>query len=154
MRFHLLAIAVALAAVPPASGQTTAPVLSPSAAINMDLAATDAIRSTLGADADEGHIAMLLALGHQQAVAATCPGFAIDPRAFSNEFDLIYDDAQGKPRVLDANQKTALERKATFAFGTAFGAQIAIAANDHGAFCEAASQERTGGKVAHLIWAK
>lgn len=154
MKLHLAAIAAALTAAPQASGQTTAPAAPPSAAINMDLATTDAIRGALGSDFDEGHIAMLQALGHQQAVAATCPGFSIDHRAFSTEFDLIYDDSRGKPRTLEAGQRAELERKATFAFGTAFGAQIAIAAHDHAAFCQAASLERAGGKVAHLVWAK
>jgi hypothetical protein len=87
-------------------------------------------------------------------VATTCSGFEIDPRAFANEFNLIYDDTTGKPRTLNAGQRVDLERKATLALGMAFGGQIAVAANDHSSFCQAATQERSSGKVAHLVWAK
>lgn len=138
----------AQAATPPA------PSAPPSDTVNMDLAVTDAIRTALAGSFDEGHIAMLLALGHQQAVAATCSNFTIDPQAFSNEFDLIYDDAKGKPRTFKAGQRGELEHKATLALGMAFGAQIAISANDHPTFCQAAEQERASGKVGHLVWTK
>ncbi len=143
----------ALAAATAGSAQTKAPTAVPST-IRMDLAATDAIRSVLDGAFDEGHIAMLQALGHQQAVASTCSGFEIDPKAFSAEFDLIYDDSAGKPRSLDAGQRAEIERKATLALGMAFGAQIAISANDHEAFCQAATQERVGTKAPDLIWTK
>jgi hypothetical protein len=147
---HLWIIA-ALAAAPSVSAQTKAPAMVPNT-IKMDLAAADAIRSVLDGAFDEGHIAMLQALGHQQAVASTCSGFEIDPKAFSTEFDLIYDDTNGKPRDLNAGQRAEIERKATLALGMAFGGQIAISANDHQAFCEAATQERADGKAANLIW--
>ena len=154
MNFFSTALIAALLVAPNAYGQPASPSLPPSGAVNMDLAAADAIRSALGDEFDDGHVAMLHALGHQQAVASTCAGFAIDPQAFSSEFDMVYDDKQGKPRTLPASQRAELERKATLAFGMAFGAQIAIAASDHNAFCLAASQERASGKVGHLVWAK
>ena len=140
--FGTAAMSAALAAPPPP--QT----------VNMDLAASSAIRSVLAGQFDEGHIAMLQALGHQQAVAATCAGFTIDPRIYSNEFDLIYDDAKGKPRALGAGEKLKLERQATLALGMAFGAQVAISANDHPAFCKAAALERANRNVDHLVWKK
>jgi hypothetical protein len=149
---HLWILA-ALVAAPAVSAQTTGSAAVPNT-IKMDLAATDAIRSVLDGAFDEGHIAMLQALGHQQAVASICPGFEIDPKAFSTEFDLIYDDTAGKPRSLDANQRAEIERKATLALGMAFGAHIAISANDHQAFCQAANQERASAKATHLIWTK
>jgi hypothetical protein len=155
MRTLCLALACAATLSFPLSAQTarkrTAP---PPATVNMDLAVTDAVRTVLAGQFDEGHIAMPQALGHQQAVAATCPGFAIDPRAFANAFDLIYDGADGKPRSLSGAQRTEIERKATLGLGMTFGGQIAISANDHTAFCRAATQERAGGKAAHLVWAK
>lgn len=154
MMLRTLSLAAALVFAPCALAQAPAPTASPSDAINMDLAVTDAIRTMLDGTFDEGHIAMLQSLGHQKAVAATCPGFELDPRAFANEFNLIYDDTMGKPRALNAGQRVELDRKATLALGMAFGAQIAIAANDHSSFCQAATQERSGGKVAHLVWAK
>lgn len=153
MIIRRLAILAALTIAPVVSAQTKRPAEVPRT-IKMDLAATDAIRSVLDGAFDEGHIAMLQALGHQQAVASTCSGFEIDPKAFSAEFDLIYDDAAGKPRSLDANQRAEIERKATLGLGMAFGAQIAISANDHQAFCQAANQERASAKAAHLIWTK
>ncbi|WP_404480556.1 hypothetical protein [Novosphingobium sp. BL-52-GroH] len=153
MVIRYLCIIAALAAAPSVSAQTKASAVVPDA-IKMDLAATDAIRSVLDDTFDEGHIAMLQALGHQQAVASTCSGFEIDPKAFSTEFDLIYDDSSGKPRNLDASQRAEIERKATLAMGMALGAQIAISANDHQAFCQAATQERSNGKATHLIWTK
>lgn len=153
MDIRHLCIIAALATAPCVAAQTTAPVATPNS-IKMDLAATDAIRSMLDGAFDEGHIAMLHALGHQQAVASTCSGFEIDPKVFSKEFDLIYDDAAGKPRSLDASQRADIERKATLALGMAFGAQIAISANDHQAFCQTAIQERASGKATHLIWTK
>jgi hypothetical protein len=147
---HLWIIA-ALAAAPSVSAQTKASARVPNT-IKMDLAAADTIRSVLAGAFDEGQIAMLQALGHQQAVASICSGFEIDPKLFSTEFDLIYDDTSGKPRDLDVGQRAEIERKATLALGMAFGAQIAISANDHQAFCKAATQERAGGKAANLIW--
>ena len=153
MAIRPLLLIAALPAAPSVAAQSKAPAAAPNT-VKMDLAAADAIRSMLDGTFDEGHIAMLQALGHQQAVAATCTGFEIDPKAFSNEFDLVYDDSSGKPRSLDSSQRTELERKATLALGMAFGAQIAISANDHQAFCQAASEERSSGKAAHLIWAK
>lgn len=146
--FLIAALAVAVAPM----AQAKAPE-APNG-VKMDLAATDAIRSMLDGAFDEGHIAVLQALGHQQAVAATCSGFEIDPKAFAKEFDLIYDDQSGKPRTLDAAQRAEVERKATLALGMAFGAQVAISANDHAAFCEAASKERASGKATNLIWTK
>ena len=147
----LFVIAVVASA---ASAQAATRGAPPSSAANMDLAVTDAIRSVLAGKFDNGHIAMLQALGHQQAVASTCPGFAIDADKFTKEFDLIYDDDQGKPRTFASGERPELERKATLALGMAFGAHIAIAANDHKAFCEAAARERAGSKLAHLVWAK
>lgn len=152
MTLRPLIILAALVVAPSALAQPKAPAAPNS--VKMDLAATDAIRSMLDGAFDEGHIAMLQALGHQQAVAATCSGFEIDPKAFANEFDLIYDDQSGKPRALDAAQRAEVERKATLALGMAFGAQVAISANDHVAFCAAASKERASGKATHLIWTK
>lgn len=152
MMLRTLALVAALVVTPCALAQT--PTAPPSHAVNMDLAVTDAIRTMLDGAFDEGHIAMLQSLGHQKAVAATCSGFEIDPRAFANEFNLIYDDTTGKPRTLNAGQRVDLERKATLALGMAFGGQIAVAANDHSSFCQAATQERSSGKVAHLVWAK
>ncbi|MDF0541147.1 hypothetical protein PX699_02230 [Sphingobium sp. H39-3-25] len=149
---HLWLVA-ALAIATPVSAQMDASATAPDS-IKMDLAATDAIRSMLHGAFDEGHIAMLHALGHQQAVASTCSGFEIDPKAFSTEFDLIYDDSNGKPRSLDARQRADIERKATVTMGMAIGAQIAISANDHQAFCQAAIQERASGKATHLVWMK
>ncbi|KTE14045.1 hypothetical protein [Sphingopyxis sp. H115] len=152
MTIRPLLLLAALIVAPSAVAQPKAP--SAPNIVKMDLAATDAIRSMLDGAFDEGHVAMLQALGHQQAVAATCSGFEIDPKAFAKEFDLIYDDQSGKPRALDAGQRAEVERKATLALGMAFGAQVAISANDHSAFCEAATQERASGKAANLIWAK
>lgn len=149
---HLWILA-SLAAAPAVSAQPNAAASVPNT-IKMDLATTDAIRSVLEGAFDEGHIAMLQALGHQQAVASTCSGFEVDPKAFSTEFDLIYDDSTGKPRSLDTGQRADIERKAILAMGMAFGAQIAISANDHQAFCQAATKERASAKAAHLIWAR
>jgi len=156
MRMTCFALACAAMMSLPVSAQTLRQrtAAPPSSTVNMDLAVTDAVRSILSGQFDEGHIAMLQALGHQQAVAATCPGFSIDQQAFSNEFDLIYDGADGKPRSLSSAQRTELERKATLGIGMTFGAQVAISANDHVAFCRAATQERAGGKIAHLVWTK
>ena len=155
MRIYDLALATAFVALfGTAAMSAAAAAPPPPQTVNMDLAASSAIRSVLAGQFDEGHIAMLQALGHQQAVAATCAGFTIDPRIYSNEFDLIYDDAKGKPRALKAGEKLKLERQATLALGMAFGAQVAISANDHPAFCKAAALERASGKVDHLVWKK
>ncbi|MBW6532629.1 hypothetical protein KZ820_17950 [Sphingomonas sp. RRHST34] len=118
----------------------------------MDLAVTDAVRSVLTGRFDEGHVAMLQALGHQQAVAATCRGFSIDPKAYADEFDLIYDGVDGKPRALSPAQRVEVERTATLALGMMFGGQVAIAANSHEAFCSAAVRERASGAAKHLVW--
>lgn len=159
MRFFACLLLASATLSLPLSAQTPRKTSSsatpkPSATLNMDLAVTDAIRAVLAKQFDEGHIAMLQALGHQQAIAATCPGFRIDPVAFSSEFDLIYDDAAGKPRTIMPADRAELERKATLAMGMSFGAQIAIAANDQSAVCEAAARERASDKVSHLVWAK
>ncbi|AJA08323.1 Putative secreted protein [Sphingopyxis fribergensis] len=153
MTVRNLVLAVALTTAPVAVSHAKAPAPAP-ITVKMDLAATDAIRSLLGDAFDEGQVAMLQALGHQQAVAAVCDGFEIDPAAFQNEFDLIYDDQAGKPRSLDSGQRAEIERKATLALGMAFGAQIAISANDHPAFCKAAGDERAAGKATNLVWTK
>lgn len=154
MRVSSFALAAALSISSPTVAQTPSIAAPPSETVKMDLAVTDAMRSVLADKLDEGHIAMLAALGHQQAVAATCAGFVIEPGAFSSEFDLIYDDQKGEPRTLNASERRDIERQATLALGMAFGAQIAISANDHPAFCEAAVTERSSGKVKHLVWAK
>ena len=162
----MAALCVAAIGLAPATAQTTAPAAATqprgpavtaaqvTPAVRMDLEAHRTMRAMVGDSFDEGHLSMLHALGHQKAVVANCAGFTIDEKAFRSEMDLIYDGQNGQPLNLTAAQRLDLERKATLAFGTALGAQVAIAAMDKAAFCRAATAERASGKVSHLVYAK
>lgn len=122
-----------------------------SALIHMDLSSKKALKAAMAGHFDEGQVNMLQAVAHQQVVAASCPGFAIDKAKFEAEMDLLYDDAAGKPRELSAEDRNKIDRMAMFGFGMAFGAQTTIAAYDLKAFCDDAEGQR--GTMAHLIWA-
>ena len=138
----------------PALAQT-APIAPPQDAsmlIHMDLSAGHAIKATLEKDFDEAQIDMLITVAHQQAVSITCPGFAVDPDLFKIEMDLIYDDAEGKPREMTPLEKVQIEKKAMLGFGMALGAQLAIGAADEKAYCAAAEQARGATGVEHRIW--
>lgn len=144
----ILAIAVAAAAA-----TANLPRADASPLVHMDLTATDALRSALK-DFDAGQVNMLKSVAHQQAVVLTCTGFTIDKARFESEMNLIYDDAKGKPKVLTAAQRAALDKQASFGFGMALGSQIAIAAYDEKAFCASAERERATLGYKHGVWVK
>jgi hypothetical protein len=148
----LLAAAVAVPAV--AAEPTKLPRADAPPLVHMDLTATDALKSALKDSFDPGQINMLKSVAHQQAVTIVCTGFTVDKARFENEMNLIYDDAKGKPKVLTADAKAVLERKAALGFGMALGSQVAIAAYDEKAFCESAERERATLGFKHGVWVK
>jgi hypothetical protein len=150
----LFAALCGLSALQAAAQAQEGPAQPVSATVHMDLATAARLNLALAGTFDEGQIAMLSALGHQQAVAATCATFQVDPDAFDREMHLIYHAKDGKSKTLTAQERASLENKALIGFGMAYGAQLAIAAYDETAFCAAAEMEKAAGKVKHLVWAK
>ncbi len=145
----ILALALAAAAAAAELPRADAPPL-----VHMDLSATDALKSAMKASFDPGQINMLKSVAHQQAVVVTCKGFTVDKARFETEMALLYDDAKGKPKVLTAAQRVALDKQAALGFGLALGAQIAIAAYDEKAFCASAERERATLGFKHAVWVK
>jgi hypothetical protein len=120
--------------------------------VHMGLNANNALRGAMEKTFDKGQINMLRSVAHQQAVAAVCPGFAVDAKRFESEMNRIYYDAKSKQKVLSRNKLNELEKKAAFGLGLSLGAQLAIAAYDEKAFCDAASNERSNPAGKHVIW--
>lgn len=119
----------------------------------MGLSANKALRAAMDKTFDKGQINMLRSVAHQQAVAAVCPGFAIDAKRFESEMNRIYYDANSKQKVVSRNKLNDLEKTASFGLGLSLGAQLAIAAYDEKAFCAAAGNERANSVGKHVIWA-
>ncbi|PXW77698.1 hypothetical protein C7451_104194 [Blastomonas natatoria] len=124
----------------------------PADQVHMDLTVTKAFNAAMTkAGLDEGQRNVVKAMAHQQAVAITCAGFAVNKARFEDEMNVIYYDDKGKMLDIDSDALHLREKQVMMGFGMAFGAQLAIAASDEKAFCEHAEVERNARDAKHLI---
>jgi hypothetical protein len=144
--------ALAQAATQTAANSAEKAAASAATLAHMGLSANNALRGAMEKTFDKGQINMLRSVAHQQAVASVCPGFTIDPKRFEAEMNRVYYDAKSKQKVLSRNKLNELEKKAAFGLGLSLGAQLAIAAYDEKAFCDAAGSERANPVGKHVIW--
>jgi hypothetical protein len=155
----MLVLPAALSALAVLAGCSEGPATKAEAAatkpddqVHMDLTVTRAFNAAMTkAGLDEGQRNVVKAMAHQQAVAVTCAGFAVNKARFEDEMNIIYYDDKGKMLDVDSEALHLRERQVMMGFGMVFGAQLAIAASDEKAFCEHAEVERNARDAKHLV---
>ena len=134
------------------AAKAEAAATEPNDQVHMDLTVTKAFNAAMTkAGLDEGQRNVVKAMAHQQAVAITCAGFAVNKARFEDEMNIIYYDDKGKMLDVDSEALHLRERQVMMGFGMVFGAQLAIAASDEKAFCEHAEVERNARDAKHLV---
>lgn len=99
----------------------------------------------------DDHLAMIRSLAYQEAVAVLCPGFATDDTKRIDSLSQIVPMRDEAVRAAPL-ESVVLRSEVMFAFGTHFGATIAIGKADPAAFCARAGHDREDSDLPSPIW--
>lgn len=99
----------------------------------------------------DDQLAIIKSLAYQEGVAVVCPGFETDESSRIDGLAQIVPmrDEDFRAATLD---QVALRSEVMFAFGTHFGATVAIGKADPAAFCTRADQDRQDPALIARIW--
>lgn len=99
----------------------------------------------------DDQLEMIRSLAYQEGVAVLCPGFVTDQTRLTDFLSQIVpmrDEAVRKAPLADV----VLRSEVMFAFGTHFGATLAMGKADPAAFCARASAARRDPALVAPIW--
>jgi hypothetical protein len=97
------------------------------------------------------HLAIIKSLAHQEGVEVVCPGFKTDSGKrvdFLSQIVPMRDEDVRTAPLADV----VLRSEVMFAFGTHFGATVALGKVDPAAFCAKAELEREDPALVARIW--
>lgn len=99
----------------------------------------------------DAHLAMIRSLAYQEGVAAICPGFATDETKLTDSLSQIVPMRDEAARTAPL-ESVVLRSEVMFAFGTHFGATIAMGKADPTAFCDRAGHDLENPDLPSPIW--
>lgn len=96
-------------------------------------------------------LAAIRSLAHQEGVAVICPGFETDETKLTEFLSQIVPMRDEEVRTASI-ERIVLRSNVMFAFGTHFGATIAMGKADPVAFCARAERDRRDPGLVTRIW--